>query len=376
PLQSRFRNRWQCSRVFRADLFASFLSVQQPGDTMRLLKVTILLACALALCPALQSCTREQAGSGSVGSSTGRTTGRKKIVFVFKIGGIGYSEACKAGAEQANQDPSIGADVEYQASTEGTAGKQADIINQAVVGHADAIVVSPVDAGAVVPALDNAAAQGVKVFTWDADAPDSKRLFYVAAADDVAIGRDVGEALSKSIGGKGTVLIFSGQRTAENLNKHVQGIVEDLKSHPGITISQPYIYNDDQDKKATDMAVEALQANPDAVGIACSNSVSPPAAGAAIRKAGLVGKVKVWGLGLPSQNKDYLADGSVTGLYLWDPKKLTFYTARLVKDALDGKMPADGEDVPGLGKISVKDGIVTLPLKLQITRQNVSQYSF
>lgn len=346
-------------------------STPHRGWTVGLGLVAVCLMALLAC-----GCSKETPTTAAGSSRDASTAHKKKIVFVFKIGGIGYSEACKAGAVQANSDPSINADVEYQASTEGTAEKQADIINQAVVGHADAIVVSPVDANAVAPAIESATNQGVKVFTWDADAPGSKRLFYVAAADDVAIGHDVGDALVQSMGGKGKVLIFSGQRTAQNLNAHVKGIEAALRSNPGITIAQPYIYNDDDEKKATDMAVEALQANPDAGGIACSNSVSPPAAGGAIRKAHLIGKVKVWGLGLPSQNKDYLMDGSVTGLYLWDPQKLTYLTAKLVSAALDGKMPQDGESLGDGGKISVKGGVVTLPLKLKITKENVSKYNF
>ena len=335
-------------------------------------------ACVLVLSvPVLAGCSKEQAGSNAGSSGGGAAAGgKKKIVFVFKIGGISYSEACKAGAEQANSDPKLNADVEYEASSEGTSEKQADIINQQIVGHADAIVVSPVDAKAIVPSLDKAAAENVKPYTWDADAPDSKRRFYVAAVDDVRIGVDVGDALAKSIGGKGKVLIFSGQRTAENLNKHVQGIEQALKKYPGITVVQPYIYNDDDKGKATPMAVEALQRNPDIAGIACSNSVSPPAAGEALRKLNLIGKVKVWGLGLPSENKTYLKDGSVTGLYLWDPKQLTYLTAVLVKNDLDGHPPQNGQEIPNAGKITVNGPLVTLPLRLEITKENVDQLNF
>lgn len=314
-----------------------------------------------------------QPGKGS-GSPAARA--KKKIVFVFKIGGISYSEACKAGAEQANSDPTLNASVEYQASTEGTAEKQADIINQAIVGKADAIVVSPVDAKAIVPALNKAVEAGIKVFTWDADAPDSKRSFYVAAADDVQIGVDIADALAKSVGDKGKVLIFSGQRTAENLNLHVKGFEEGFKKHPGITVAQPYVYNDDDKSRAVSMAIQALQANPDAVGIACANSPSPPAAGEAIRKSQKIGKVKVWGLALPSETKPYILDGSVTGLYLWDPQKLTYLTAKLVRQSLDGKDPKDGDEIPGAGKIKVNGTIVTLPLNLEINKDNVAKLKF
>jgi ABC-type sugar transport system substrate-binding protein len=341
----------------------------------------------------LVGCSKEQPGSsgGTTGSAnapassantpTGTptaqaTSGKKKIVFVFKIGGISYSEACKQGAQQANDDPALNVNVDYQASVEGTAEKQADIIEQAIIGHADAIVVSPSDAQAILPAIDKATANGVKVFTWDSDAPSSKRLFYVAAVDDVQIGRDIADALAKQMGSKGKVLIFSGQRTADNLNRHVQGVEEGLRKYPGITILQPYIYNDDKKDKAPTMAVQALQAHPDATGIACVNSPSPPAAGEALRKLGLIGKVKVWGLALPSETKPYLLDGSVAGLYLWDPTKLTYQTAKLVKDALDGKMPQDGEQISEDGKIQVQGPLVVLPLRLEINKDNVGQLNF
>jgi ABC-type sugar transport system substrate-binding protein len=347
------------------------------------LRRTYLPIVALASALALTGCSKEQPAGNA--DSTGKPApaapqsggAKKKIVFVFKIGGISYSEACKAGAEQANADPALNADVSYQASTEGTAAQQRNIIEQAIVGHADAIVVSPVDAKAIVPAIDKATAAGIQVFTWDADAPDSKRKFYVAAVDDVQIGTDIADALANSIDKKGKVLIFSGQRTAENLNKHVQGMETGFKKYPGITVVQPYYYNDDDKGKSVNMAVTALQANPDAVGIACANSVSPPAAGEAIQKLNLIGKVKVWGLALPSETASYLKQGSVTGLYLWDPKQLTYLTARLVKDALDGKMPQDGEELSGVqGKLSVKGPVVTLPLRLEINKGNVDQLGF
>ncbi len=315
----------------------------------------------------------EKSAASKTGAASPRT--KKKIVFVFKVGGISYSEACKAGAEQANADSALNAEVEYQASVEGTAEKQADIVRQAIVGKADAIVISPVDAKAISPAIEEAALKGVRVFTWDSDAPQSKREFYVAAVDDVQIGVQIGNALAKSVGEKGKMLLFSGQRTAANLNLHLQGVETALKRYPGISLQQPYLYNDDLKDRATSMAVQALQANPDAVGIACVNSPSPPAAGEALRKLQRVGRVKVWGLALPSETKAYLLDGSVTGLYLWNPQRLTYETAKLVRSALDGKPPQEGASIEG-GKISVKNGIVTLPLGLEINKANVESLKF
>ncbi len=339
---------------------------------------------AAGLLFALNGCSSEKPKDGGDGAGKPQTNtnapaggSKKRIVFVFKSGGGGYSEACKRGADQANADAKLNVQVDYQASAEGTAEKQADIVESAIVGKADAIVVSPVDSKAIVPSLNKAVAAGIKVFTWDADAPTSKRSYYFAAVDDINIGDDIGDALAKSMGEKGKVLIFSGQSTAENLNSHVKGIEEALKKYPGITIAQPYIYNDDDSGKATKMAVQALQRNPDAVGIACANAPSPPAAAEAISKnPALKGKVKVWGLSLPSMCQKYLKDETVTGLYLWDPQKLTYDTAVMVKQVLDGKTLNTGDDCAGDGKIAVTNGIVTLPLRLEINKGNVDSLKF
>ena len=337
------------------------------------------IAAGIAL---LAGCSKEEtpappAGGTPTGAATNvkPASAKKKIVFVFKSGGGSYSEACKSGAEQANNDASLNVEVQYQASTEGTAEKQKDIIEQAIVGHADAIVVSPVDSKAIIPSLQKAKEKGVRVFTWDADAPDSAREFYFAAADDVQIGVDIGEALAKGIGGKGKVLLFSGQQTAENLNKHLDGIKQGLAKFPGIKVASPTYYNDDSDEKAKSMARDALQANPDAVGIACANSPSPTGAAEALRALKRVGKVKVWGLSLPTPNAPYLKEGSITGLFLWDPGKLTYVTAKMVKQILDGTAPKDGDTITE-GKLKVSGATVTLPLRLEINKENVDSLKF
>ena len=348
-------------------------------------KMTVLMFGTLTLA-VLSGCTSEkpasQTSSGtpsSAGSTTGGTAtsgGKKKIVFVFKSSGSAYSEACKRGAEQANGDASLNAEVQYLAATEGTSEKQSQIVEQAIVSKADAIVVAAVDSKAIVPALNKAEEAGIKVFTWDSDAPASKRGFYVAAVGDVEIGAAIMDSLAKSMGSEGKVLVVSGHDTAENLNLHIQGVEEAAKKNPKIVLAKPYIYNKENNADAVSLVTQALQANPDIKGIAGINSLAPPSSGEAIRKLNLIGKVKVWGLALPSQTKDYLKDDSVTGIYLWDPQKLTYYTAKLVREALDGKMPKDGDELKGEGKIAVKDGIVTLPLKVEITKENVEKFPF
>ena len=88
-----------------------------------------------------------------------------------------------------------------------------------------------------------------------------------------------------------------------------------------------------------------------------------------------VGKVKVWGLSLPTANAPYLKEGSITGLFLWDPGKLTYVTAKMVKQILDGTAPKDGDAITE-GKLKVSGATVTLPLRLEINKENVDSLKF
>ena len=73
----------------------------------------------------------------------------------------------------------------------------------------------------------------------------------------------------------------------------------------------------------------------------------------ALRKLHLVGKVKVWGLGLPSETKTYLLDGSVSGLYLWQERRLK-QRARTVL-----RLPAPS--LAALDRVAVRTIAVALP---------------
>ena len=74
--------------------------------------------------------------------------------------------------------------------------------------------------------------------TCDSDAPDSKRFAFYGA-DDVAAGAEVMSELAKIINGKGTVAILAGNQNSPNLQKRVQGVVDEAKKSPGIKLITP-----------------------------------------------------------------------------------------------------------------------------------------
>ena len=337
---------------------------------MRVRRFTILLAIIFVLTSlfAIGGCTRRTDKPETKNS-------KRKIAFVMKLIGIPYTNACEKGMKKAAEELGIDA-VFLGPPTGGDTIQQIAIIEDQISRGVDAIIISPNDDQAVKPVIHKAMSKGIKVFTWDSDAPDSERIFYVAAADDVGIGVDVIDHVAKDIGGKGKVAVMTGGANALNLNLHVQGVEKGVKKYPGIKLVKPYIYNDDDQQKAIQGAITLLQAHPDLAGFACVNSPGVPGAARALVQTGKGGKVVVWGLSLPSENKEHIKKGIVNGLTLWDPSKLTYVTTKLVNDYLDGKKPVDGMEIPGIGKLKVSsNGVIIMPGEI-ITKENVDKFDF
>jgi len=323
----------------------------------------------------LGGCTRRAEKPATTTQPVQPAKSGRKIAFVMKLIGIPYTNACERGMKQAAQELGIDA-VFLGPPTGGDTIKQIEIIEDQISRGVDAIIISPNDDKAVKPVIQKAMSKGIKVFTWDSDAPESQRIFYVAAADDVGIGVEVIDRVAKDIGGKGKVAVMTGGANALNLNLHLKGVEQGAKKYPGIQLVKPYIYNDDDPQKAIQGAITLLQAHPDLAAFACVNSPAVPGAARALIQTGKEGKVVVWGLSMPSENRDYLKQGVVNGLTLWDPAKLTYVTTKLVNDYLDGKKPVDGMEFPGVGKLKVSStGVIIMPGAI-ITKENVDQFDF
>lgn len=350
---------------------------------MKHIRIITLLLVIFVLAITFAGCSRRtgkpESTSAMVQTDNGETSkpakSGRKIAFVMKLIGIPYTNACEKGMKQAAEELGIDA-VFLGPPTGGDTIQQINIIENQISRGVDAIVISPNDDKAVKPVIAKAMRKGIKVFTWDSDAPESERIFYVAAADDVAIGVEVIDRIAKEIGGKGKVAVMTGGANALNLNLHVKGVEQGAKKYPGITLVKPYIYNDDDQQKAIQGAITLLQAHPDLAAFACVNSPGVPGAARAVIQTGKEGKVKIWGLSLPSENREYIKQGIVSGLTLWDPAKLTYVTTKLVNDYLDGKKPVDGMEIPGVGKLRVKpNGVILMP-GVVITKENVDQFDF
>ncbi|HVM59670.1 MAG TPA: substrate-binding domain-containing protein [Verrucomicrobiae bacterium] len=162
-----------------------------------------------------------------------------KIALIAKSSTNPVFLSARTGAEAAAKELSAkyGIDITIDWRTPPTEDGQvqAQRIAEAVNEGDDAIILSCSDAGKVTGAINDAAARGVPVMTFDSDAPQSKRFAFYGA-DDLRSGEQVMSELAAQLGGKGKVAILAGNQNATNLRKRAEGVVKEAAKYPGITI--------------------------------------------------------------------------------------------------------------------------------------------
>jgi ribose transport system substrate-binding protein len=190
------------------------------------------------------------------------------IGLVAKSQGNPVFQAARVGAQDAAKELSakLGLDIriDWRTPNEEDAQKQAEAIEQLVLAGAEGLAVSCSDANKLTDAINRAVDNGVPVATFDSDAPASKR-FVTYGVDDIECGKQTMAELAKVMKGKGVVAILAGNQNAPNLQKRVQGVKEEAKKYPGITIRDTY-YHKETPQDAAAKVEQVMQANPDITG--------------------------------------------------------------------------------------------------------------
>ncbi len=122
-----------------------------------------------------------------------------------------------------------------------------------------------------------------------------------------------------------------------------------MPAYPGLEFVS-VVYGDDVADKSYRETVALVKQHPDLAVIVSLSSVGIVAAAKAIEDQGLSGKVKVTGLGLPSELVGYARKGVVPKFAIWNPIDLGYATTQVAAQlARDAK--ADGGAAISLGRV-------------------------
>ena len=320
----------------------------------------------VAACSSSSSSSTAGAGSAPTGASasTGTSasaaaTGIKKglvVYFIPKDTQNPYEVLADQGGARALTG--LGGKVVVSSGTADTAAAQIPSIQAAIQAHADAIVIAGNDPSALCPSLEQASSAGIKILSFDSDVTcgSSPNHLFVNQADTASIGTSEVDILAKEIGSSGQIAILSAAASATNQNSWIAYMKQELTKYPKMTLVKTVYGNDDP---ATSLTVlqGLLSAYPNLKGIISPTTVGIQASAQYLdTHKSLLKKLTLTGLGLPSQMKPYVKDGTVKEFELWNPSNLGYlagYAAAALASGTASLTPGSSFTAGTLGSYKV-----------------------
>ena len=266
--------------------------------------------------------------------------------IIVKSAGNPYNQKESDGYKQVIE--AQGGTCVIQEPESATAEDQITCINNVVSQGVDAIAVAANDTDALEPALTQAKNQGIHVMSFDSAVNANSREVFVNQAGTTEIAQTLMDAVLDISDGEGDWAILSAASTATNQNAWIDGmktVMQDSK-YSKLNLIGVY-YGDDEYQASVDQTAAILADDPNVKVIVAPTTVGIMAAAKVLQDEGLTGKVKLTGLGLPSEMADYIgADDahSCPYMYLWNPIQLgnlaAYVSIGLVNGAITG---AEGE---------------------------------
>ena len=306
-----------------------------------------------------------------------------KIVYIGKNTGNPYFDSITGGFEDACKE--IGCDFEFVAPATAEATSQIPIIEAQIQRGVNVIAIAPNSPDAMNQVLDEARSKGILVLAVNGDlvGNEEHRDANILPVDFTKTGPDQVELMGSMIGYKGEIAILSATTEAPDQNTWIAAMKDSLANNPKYKDMKldTIVYGDDQPEKST-TEMEALLSNyPNLVGVISPTTVGVAAAAQVIQQRGIADKVHLTGLGLPSEMRDFIKDGTVKAFQLWSPYNEGWLAAYFADGVLNGTIKNEVGtkfDVPNLGSITIGDKNV-MNTQAELTTfnaDNIDQFNF
>src|SRR3954464_11606929 len=354
--------------------------------TRGLAAFAVASAFVVAACGSTKDSTDQEASTPAAtkestsGGGGGQIKEGLKIAFLPKQINNPYFTTSDKGGEDAVT--ALKGSYKRVGPSDATASSQVSYINTLTTQKQDAIVISANDPNAVVPALQKARSQGIKVVTYDSDTDPAGRDLFInqAAAED--LGRSEVQLLAKQLGPEGgQIAILSATPNATNQNTWIKFMKDELSKPEYSKIKLvKTAYGNDDDQKSFEETQGLLQAYPNLKGIISPTTVGIAAAARYLQGSKYKGKVKLTGLGTPNQLRDFVKDGTIEGFKLWDPGKLGYLAGYAAAALASGQITADAGQkftAGDLGEKTVgKNGEIILGPPTVFDKNNIDDFDF
>jgi rhamnose transport system substrate-binding protein len=281
--------------------------------------------------------------------SVASSAGHKRVAMIVKNLGNSYFDACANGANEAAKELG-GIEIIYTASAKPTAEEQIAVIDAQIAQKVDGIIISANDANALVPVGKKAMDRGIKVMSFDSAVAPEGRLVHLSASSTPLIGAKQVQMIAKTLKGEGEVAILSAASTMTNQNSWIEAMKEEWKKPEYAKMPLvATVYGDDQDDKSYSEMEGLVKAYPNLKGVISPTTIGIRSGGKMITDKGLIGKVFITGLGLPSEMLPFVMNGACDSFAIWNPVEYGYSSTMIMAGLLNGGASAEGTKV-SMGK--------------------------
>jgi ribose transport system substrate-binding protein len=217
--------------------------------------------------------------------------------------------------------------------------KQQSQVEDFISKRVDAIVLTPYDSQAIGSAIAEANAANIPVFTADIASTSSQgHVVAHIASDNVQGGFEAGTLICDAVGKSGSIAIID-EPEVTSVEDRVKGFKEAIAQRcPSVKVVADVDSGGTRDKASSDTG-DILQAHRDLKGIFGINDDSALGALAAVRAAGLTGKIAIVGYDATPEARDAIAKGEMYGDAIQYPAKIGATTIDAIANYFAGRKP-------------------------------------
>ncbi len=299
------------------------------------------------------------------------------IAFVPKVIGQAWWDYVRTGVEAWAEE--TGYEVIYKGPAEVDAAAQVQIMTDLVNQGVDILCFSPNDPNACEEICKIAREKGIIVISTEA-ATMTNVDYDVEAFNDAGLGGFLMDELAKMMGEEGEYITMVGSMTMESHNNWADaGGARATEAYPNMTLVEDARVSSESDtERAYNLTKELIQKYPNLKGILGTSSFDAPGAARAIEELGLTGKVFAISVAMPSETRDYLKDGVLQSVGLWDPALSAKAMMNMDLEMKQGETTATGMDlgIPGYEAVEITGTLVVGDGSIAITKDNVDDFTF
>jgi rhamnose transport system substrate-binding protein len=270
-----------------------------------------------------------------------------RSILLPKFTGIAVFDQANQGAQEAAEELQADPARFLGPTADNSVSGQIEIVTNAATQGVDAVMISNNAGDQIVPALKQLVNSGAIAVSWDSPIPSAEgESVFVAQVDFDETGKVMADMALRILGEDGgEFAILSASPDAANQNAWIAAMKEALKDPKYESLKLvDLVYGNDESEDSYRQALALVDKHPNLELIMAPTTVGIAAAAKAMTDEKLCDKVKVSGLGLPAEMKEYTLSGCAPEFALWSFVDLGYLTYYVTYGLATGQIEAtEGE---------------------------------